>query len=301
MITVEIIGGLGNQMFQYAAALALARRHGAGLRVDTSGFRTYRRRPYRLDKLNIPIGYLPVNAAVPLLPARPSAAFDLIESVLRRLKRPVKVSSRDVYQEPHFHLDPAFFDLAPPIVLHGYFQSERYFTSVADELRRHFQPALPLTPEAVRIAGMIDSAPASVSVHVRRGDYVSDALTARVHGALDRDYYRRALDIVMALHGSGLTFFLFSDEPDAASEMLDFLAAEQLVVVVGNPERPWEDMALMARCRHHVTANSSFSWWGAWLDPKPDKTVVAPRAWFSPDELRTKNTCDLCPAQWILV
>jgi hypothetical protein len=300
MITVEIIGGLGNQMFQYAAALALARRHGAGLRVDASGFHTYRRRPYQLDKLNIPAEYLPTNAPVPLLPARPSAGFDLIESVLRRLKRPVKVSSRGVYQEPHFHFDPKFFDLEPPIVLHGYFQSERYFTSVAEELRRHFQPASPLVPEAVRIAEMIDRAPASVSVHVRRGDYVSDALTARVHGALGRDYYRRALDIIMALRGSDVTVFLFSDEPDAAAAMVDFPAG-RLVVVPGDRGRPWDDMTLMARCRHHVTANSSFSWWGAWLDPKPDKMVIAPRAWFSPDELRTKNTCDLCPAQWILI
>jgi Glycosyl transferase family 11 len=239
MITVEIIGGLGNQMFQYAAALALARRHGAGLRVDSSGFRTYRRRPYQLDKLNIPAAYLPASGAVAMLPARPSTGFDLIESVLRRLKRPLKVSSRGVYQEPHFHFDPAFLELKPPVALHGYFQSERYFTSVAEELRRHFQPASPPAPEAVRIAETIDRASASVSVHVRRGDYVTDALTSRVHGALGRDYYRRALDIMMALHGSELTVFLFSDEPDAAAEMLDSPAARRLVVVRANPERPW--------------------------------------------------------------
>jgi Glycosyl transferase family 11 len=99
----------------------------------------------------------------------------------------------------------------------------------------------------------------------------------------------------MALHGSDVTFFLFSDEPDAAAETVDFLAAGQLVVVSGDTGRPWESMALMARCRHHVIANGSFSWRGAWLDPKPDKTVVAPRAWFTPAELRTRNTCNLCP------
>ena len=301
MITVELMGGLGNQMFQYAAALALARRRGTGLRVDASGFRTYRRRAYQLDQLNIPAEYLPANGAVALLPARPSAGFDLIESVLRRLKRPVKMSSKGVYQEPHFHFNPAFFDLEPPIVLHGHFHSERYFISVAGELRRHFQLLPPLAPEAARIAGVIDRAPTSISVHVRRGDYVFDALTARFHGALGRDYYRRALDVIMALHGSDVTFFLFSDEPAAAAETVDFLAAGQLVVVGGDTGRPWESMALMARCRHHVIANSSFSWWGAWLDPKPDKTVVAPRAWFTPAELRTKNTCDLCPEQWILL
>ncbi|MBT2829259.1 alpha-1,2-fucosyltransferase, partial [Staphylococcus coagulans] len=76
---------------------------------------------------------------------------------------------------------------------------------------------------------------------------------------------------------------------------------EQLVHVSGDPERPWEDMALMARCRHHVIANSSFSWWGAWLNPSSDKIVIAPRAWFTSAELRARNTCDLYPAGWILL
>ena len=301
MISVEVIGGLGNQMFQYAAALALARRCGTGLKVDARAFRTYRRRPYQLDKLSIPAEYLPADGVTPLIPARRSNGLDLIERILRRLKRPIKSAGRGVYREPHFHFDPAFFDLKPPIALLGHFQSERYFTSVADALRGHFRPALPFGSQAVRVAAMIDRAPASVSVHVRRGDYISDPTTARFHGALGRDYYRRALEVMTALHGVDLAVFLFSDEPAAAAEMLDLPTAGQLVVVDGTSERPWDDMALMARCRHHVIANSSFSWWGAWLDPKPDKTVIAPRAWFAPDELRSKNTCDLYPAQWILV
>jgi Glycosyl transferase family 11 len=82
---------------------------------------------------------------------------------------------------------------------------------------------------------------------------------------------------------------------------LSFVPKSQLVHVRGDPERPWEDMALMARCRHHVIANSSFSWWGAWLNPSSDKLVVAPRAWFAPTELSKRNTGDLYPPGWILV
>jgi hypothetical protein len=287
-------------MFQYAAGLALARRHDAPLRIDASGFRLYRMRSFQLDKLSIPAEYLPSEPTKPLLPARPSVALDLAERVLRRLGHTVSFARTGVYREPHFHVDQGFFQLKPPIALHGYFQSERYFESVADELRRHFQPASPFAPEAVRVAELIERAPTPISVHVRRGDYVTATDVARMHGALDSAYYRRAIDILAARRGEDFVVFLFSDEPDAAADLLGFLPADRLVVVRADLARPWDGMALMARCRRHVVANSSFSWWGAWLDPRPDKLVVAPRAWFTPEVLRSNNTCDLYPQQWIL-
>jgi hypothetical protein len=301
MVTVEIVGGLGNQMFQYAAALALAHRHNAPVRIDASGYRLYRMRSFQLDQLAIPAEYLPSDHTKPLLPVRPSVTLDLAERVLRRLGRSVSFPRKGVYREPHFHVDQNFFQLKPPIALHGYFQSERYFASVADDLRRCFQPVQPFAPEAARVAEMIERTPAAISVHVRRGDYVTAPDVARVHGVLDAAYYRRAMDILAARRGENVIVFLFSDEPDVAAGLLGFLPAGKLVVVRGDPARPWDGMALMARCRDHVIANSSFSWWGAWLDPKPDKMVVAPRGWFAPEAMRTNNTCDLYPPQWILV
>jgi hypothetical protein len=101
--------------------------------------------------------------------------------------------------------------------------------------------------------------------------------------------------------GARITAFVFSDDPNDAEAVLDFAPRGSLVHVRGDPHRPWEDMALMARCRHHITANSSFSWWGAWLNPSADKIVIAPREWFTPGELRQRNTCDLYPPGWILV
>ncbi len=94
---------------------------------------------------------------------------------------------------------------------------------------------------------------------------------------------------------------MFSDDPAAAEQVLNFVAASRLTHVRGDPERPWEDMALMARCQHHVIANSSFSWWGAWLSRSPDKIVIAPRNWFAPAELKKVNTADLYPSGWVLV
>jgi hypothetical protein len=300
VIVAHLVGGLGNQMFQYAAALALARRHGASLRVDASGFLLYRMRSFQLDKLTIPPEYLPSEHTKPLLPARPSAILDLAERVLRKLGRSVSFSRKGIYREPHFHVDQRFFSLKPPVALHGYFQSERYFASVADELRRHFRPALQFAPDAAEVAEMIERARCPISVHVRRGDYVTGPDAARTHGTLDAAYYRRAMDILAARHDGNFTVFLFSDAPDEAAGLLGFLPADKLVVVRGDPARPWDGMALMSRCHHHVIANSSFSWWGAWLDARSDKTVIAPRAWFTPDRLRMNNTRDLYPPQWIL-
>jgi hypothetical protein len=301
LIVAHVIGGLGNQMFQYAAALALARRHDAPLRIDASGYRLNRNRTFQLDTLTVPVEYLPSDRTKPLVPVRSTPALDLAERVLRRLARAAPLSRKGVYREPHFHVDQRFFTLRPPIALHGYFQSERYFASVGDELRRHFQPVLPLAPDAAPVAEMIERAPCPISVHVRRGDYVTAPDATRTHGVLDGAYYRRAMDVLVPRTGGDFTVFLFSDAPDEAAPLLDGIAPDRLVVVRGDPARPWDGMALMARCRHHVIANSSFGWWGAWLNPRPDKTVIAPRAWFTPDELRRSNTCDLYPQQWILL
>ncbi len=138
-----------------------------------------------------------------------------------------------------------------------------------------------------------------VSVHVRRGDYLNPG-TTEFHGVLGEPYYREAVSRIGAALGNGADFFIFSDDPTAAGQVLNFVPKSRLTHVCGDPERPWEDMALMARCQHHVTANSSFSWWGAWLNRSPDKLVVAPRTWFAPTELKKLNTADLYPPGWIL-
>jgi hypothetical protein len=145
--------------------------------------------------------------------------------------------------------------------------------------------------------GRIQASRLPISVHVRRGDYLNPS-TAKFHGILGEPYYRQALARIEAAIGGGAALFVFSDDPAAAEQVLNFVPKSRLVHVRGEPERPWEDMALMARCRHHIIANSSFSWWGAWLNPFPDKVVIAPRAWFAPTELKRHNTADLYPPGW---
>jgi len=293
-------------MFQYAAAKALACKHDAELIIDQSAFRSYPLRSFLLDRLRVPEAVESVNRRPIDRPIRAKnfaamrwrnrADRVLTRFGLRKLPQP-----RATYSEPHFQFDPNFFTLGRSVSLYGYFQSERYFADIADKLRDNFQPRDVLGPQAQAMANAIARSEMPVSVHIRRGDYVTSAETARVHGALDVAYYRKALHILQGALGSPITVFVFSDSQADAEAVLDFIPRNNLIHVRGDPNRPWEDMALMARCRHHVIANSSFSWWGAWLNSSADKIVIAPRQWFTPGELRQRNTCDLYPSGWILV
>jgi hypothetical protein len=303
VITVSLIGGLGNQMFQYAAGKALAERHGVPLALDISGFRNYVLRPFLLDRLLVPEAVTSVQEEPP---PKPELNFTRakwkgrIDRLLGKAGLPKLAASPNEYREPHFHYDPAFEALGPRISLFGYFQSERYFSSIAESLRDWFSPREPLGTPTKAALKQIETSRLPVSVHVRRGDYLKPG-TAEVHGILGEQYYRRAISRIESSLGGEVDFFIFSDDCVAAEQVLDFLPKPRLVHVRGDPERPWEDMALMSRCRHHVIANSSFSWWGAWLNRSPDKIVMAPRAWFTPTELKKLNTADLYPPGWILV
>jgi hypothetical protein len=309
VITVSLIGGLGNQMFQYAAGKALAERHGVALALDVSGFKNYALRSFLLDRLCIPEACVAIadvaNAELPR-ERKPAGNFvralwkQRIDRVLGRTGLPKLAPSAEEYREPHFHFDPAFEVLGPQTSLFGYFQSERYFGSIAEPLRDWFSPREPFGEAAAAVLALIKGSRLPISVHVRRGDYLNPG-TAEFHGILGEAYYHEALGRLEATIGQEAQLFVFSDDPAAAEQVLSFMPKSRLVHACGDPQRPWEDMALMACCRHHVIANSSFSWWGAWLNPSPEKRVIAPRAWFAPAELKKLNTADLYPAGWTLV
>jgi hypothetical protein len=304
VITVSLIGGLGNQMFQYAAGKALAERHGVSLALDVSGFRDYALRSFLLDHLCVPEA---VARPDPEFVARQAPERFTSSLWRQRLDRVLGLaglprlspSLRD-YREPHFHYDPTFGSLGPDTVLFGYFQSERYFSSIAEKLVQWFAPREPLSDTAKCLLSQIDHCSYPVSVHVRRGDYLN-AGTAEVHGILAEPYYRKAIGRIEAELGAEAQLFVFSDDAVAAEKVLNFVPSSRLVHVRGDPLRPWEDMSLMARCRHHIIANSSFSWWGAWLNQSADKLVVAPSAWFAPMGQKDRDTSDLYPRQWIVL
>lgn len=285
-VTVRLIGGLGNQLFQYAAARALALRHGAQVKLDLSGFESYGLRRYELDSYSIAASIATPDELAAIDARQPTGA--LLDRLLSRLRpRPAQH-----YREPHFHYDPELARQALPIFMDGYWQSERYFADAADVIRRDLTPRDALEPNNAAVAAEIGQVNA-VSLHVRRGDYVSNSHTNAYHGVCSLDYYRAAVAHIRSTVAEP-HLFVFSDDHDWTRENLK-LDLPTTYVIANSADRGFRDMQLMSLCRHHVIANSSFSWWGAWLNPSPEKIVVAPALWFAASE---NDTRDLVPAAW---
>lgn len=288
MIISELSGGLGNQLFEYAAAHSLARRHGTTIAMNLFAYTQDKLRQYLLDAYALPQNFASEGEINALRGNRLFAS-----GRLRRLL-PLPANPH-LYIEPHFHYDAAFEQLGDEVYLRGYFQSERYFADYADEVRKLF--TLQQLPESA-MSSQIQQAEMPVSLHVRRGDYVAIQAVLAQHGTASTDYYERAIAIIRALYPKA-SFFVFSDDIPWVREHMGFIPAP--VFVEGDTQRPQTDLHLMSLCQHHITANSTFSWWGAWLNGKPGKQVIAPRQWFAQDRMRAMNTVDIYPAGWILL
>ena len=292
-VQIRLHGGLGNQMFQYAAALGLAVRQSREVMLDVSAFKQYEARPYQLDRLKVPQD---LSTGSPSLGSAYANSF--VARLIRKIRRDY-ILRKDSYREPAFHFDPAIFDLSSDkVLLEGYFQSPYYFIGAEELLRERFQLKASMTALGAKWAEKISSSACSISIHLRRGDYLTQTASA-VHATLTQDYYDRAVSLMLDLIGSEVDFFLFSDEPDVISKV--FAHLPRAYVVQSDPAAPWEDMFLMARCHHNIIANSSYSWWGAWLNQAKGKRVIAPAGWFTSQRLATCNVMDLYPDDWILL
>jgi hypothetical protein len=176
--------------------------------------------------------------------------------------------------------------------LAGYWQSERYFSDIGDVIRQDFTLVAPMVPRRLEIRRRIRDCNA-VSVHVRRGDYASDPAISQSHGTCPPEWYHQTMTR-MAGAIENPTFVVFSDDPAWARANLP-PSRPMIFVDPGRDGRDAEDIRLMSDCRHHIIANSTFSWWGAWLNPRPDKKVIAPARWFNRAQ---HDTRDLIPPGW---
>jgi hypothetical protein len=285
VIITEINGGLGNQMFQYAAGRALAIKSNTALKLDISAMRKYDLRKFELDRFNI-------SATVAKTPDLPlSRRRDPVARLLQRVF-PGRGAEK-VIAETGMRFNADIIASGDNTYLSGYWQSEKYFLAVADVIRKDFSLKSAMSDRRRDILRQINAAEIPVSLHVRRGDYVSNPKANAVHGTCAPEWYHRAMTRMEDRLGD-VTYFVFSDDPAWARANLPTLNKIHFIDPADDG-RDAEDMHLMAACRAHIVANSTFSWWGAWLNPREDKHVIAPREWFKSP---AHDATDLVPERW---
>ena len=278
------MGGLGNQLFQYAAGRALALRLNTALKLDHTFLETdskgaYTQRHFELDIFNCAAEKA---SAADLAKVRKAENLTFLTKLFAR-------NSFTIFKEKGFSYNTEFEQLEGDVYLSGFWQSEKYFARIRQTLLNDLTLRLPLSAAASCLKQEIAANATSVSVHFRRGDYVSLQPASDFHGAAEMAYYQKSLDFTRAKLAQP-AFYIFSDDIEWVKANFK---VEGALYVSGL--KAYEDLELMKSCRHNIIANSSFSWWGAWLNQHGDKTVVAPKKWFKDASI---NTIDLIPAGW---
>ena len=286
MIVVRLCGGLGNQLFQYATGRRRAYVHQTELVLDVAW---YSHIPESDTPRSFELNQYPLKA-------RPTQGQEILWSMLQResLLQRFPSASRPwkKFRERNFDFDESVLNLNDNTYLEGYWQSYRYFEDIADIIRSEVIPLFPPASKDEAVRKEI-AATQSVSVHVRRGDYISHKIAATVHGTCSSDYYRMAMAKVSSAVRNP-HFFVFADDIEWARKQL--ISPFPIAFVDHNgAETAFQDLRLMSLCKHHIIANSSFSWWGAWLNPSKEKIVVAPGKWFADG----RPTPTLIPDVWI--
>lgn len=279
MIIMKYNGGLGNQMFQYAAAVSCAQRLGVQAKFDHSFFSKGYARAYGMDIFGV----------------EPDAVRDFRINAywaLRRYGDFKKFLGLNIYSEEDFAYEKRFEEIEDNTFIHGFFQSAKYFDEKLVRSALTFKKA----PEGLNAqTAQKIAASNSVSIHIRRGDYVQKARYAKLYNHLDIEYYGTAKKIIKN-KVENPQYFVFSDDIAWVKENMKPENAHYIEHNSG--DNSWEDMRLMSLCKHNIIANSSFSWWGAYLNRNPQKIVVAPKLWFLDP---AKDTKDVALPDWVLL
>lgn len=283
---VQIKAGLGNQMFQYAFGRALSLRKKAELALDTEWYVNQApqdtQRLFELNKYRIKAR---ISESEELAPFKKKWLI-----LLRKIKRRLAYKKDFVYHQNEAHSDDTYFE--------GHWSNEKYFREFGDIIRDDLTPAEPLGRVSSDILSQIQEAGrsgAAVSIHVRRGDCITNPHAAAYQGTVDTSYYDSAIEYIFTrFPKERCVFFIFSDDIEWAAEHIQ---THTKTVYVSRTDIPdYEELHLMSRCAHHIIANSSFSWWAAWLNPDPEKIVIAPKRWLNDSSFDTR---DVCPPEWV--
>jgi len=290
MVITSLIGGLGNQMFQYAAGRALSLERDVPLLLDVSAFLNYQlHQGFELERI--------FNCKCEI--ASESDVEEVLgwqySSGIRRILSRTSMSAfrrKKFALEPHFQYWNGIENVPSDCYLAGYWQSDKYFLHAGGQIREDFSFKLPLDRKNLELAKQIAETQ-SVSLHVRRGDYVKDIKNMKTYEVCSVDYYVRAVNYILTKVENPF-FYIFSDDVDWVRCNFD-VNINCCYIDHNKAGESYNDMRLMSLCQHHIIANSSFSWWAAWLNFSKDKIVVAPKKWF----LTSVDVEDLLPVEWI--
>lgn len=291
MLIANIIGGLGNQMFQYAFVKALALSKGVEFKLDISDFEHYELHDYSLNHLDIDenladeneVGYLKVKGRR----RRKNFHKKLLTTLTIR-------SNTHFVEEYPYCYDKRVLKLPDSVYLQGYWNSYRYFERFRAEILKDFAVKNDQMGRDLEVSKLIKDTN-SVSIHVRRGDYATNANTQKYHGLCGLDYYNDAINLI-SQKIKDPTFFVFSDDHQWVRENLK-IPYEVVCVDHNGPDRNYEDMRLMSQCKSNIIANSTFSWWAGWLNDHEDKKVIAPEKWIS----KGIDIDHLLPLEWMKI
>jgi hypothetical protein len=292
-ITVQLQGGLGNQLFQYATARAAAHKRRCSVLLDQSWFTKAHKdvtpREFLLSKLQIK-GIL---TSPDLTMRKPKW--------LRKIFQRVWPTSTYFYSEKFHYKFDSQLERSPTfatqnLYLMGYWQSYRYFEAIREILQAEITPKTPLDAHYQNYLKQIQAS-SSAMVHIRRGDYVHLASASKVHGFIGLNYYRQGMAALLN-KAPDIHFYVFSDDLLWASENLPYQDRITYVQSHESSDAVVQELELMTYCQHHLIANSSLSWWAAWLGKNPNSIVICPSHWTND---LTMNWDDLLPAHWIRI
>lgn len=291
-VTIRLKGGLGNQLFQYAAAKNIAVNNGLELLVDVhSGFvdDDYKR-SFALSVFNIKAQIVECEKMKQTI-VHKLVKFWEFKSEHRSF---IAFGNNVIEKTYNFSDEIEKYVVSKSIILEGYFHSEKYFKNIRNIILEEFKFTVPPDTHNLKILEEI-SVRASVSLHVRKYDNSKTIDSSAINGICSLDYYQKAI-MFMQEKLQNPCFYLFSDDMDWVKENLKISGGQVVFMDFNGTDNDREDFRLMSACKHNIIANSSFSWWAAWLNSNPYKIVIAPNKWLSTSRYDYK---DVVPDNWI--
>jgi hypothetical protein len=281
MIITRLVSGLGNQLFQFVIGRQLSLMHGVPLKLDTSFFQTQSLRNFSLHNYNIQAGIASPGEIASFLHWQQQAG--IVGKIYRKFQRSLPRTKQRYFKEKEWWLyDPDLLNVLSNVYLDGYWQHYKYFTGIAPEIFSELTLQQTI-PAAAEMAKEIAGQPASVSIHIRRGDYVTDGLM----GVLPIAYYQQAVAHI-SRQFPGAAYYIFSDDLEWVKDHLKIAAPVTYVELEEDARHDFVELDLMRRCHHNIIANSSFSWWGAFLNRNPQKLVIAPAQWVKQPQVNAR-------------